>query len=78
VKGWQVALLLGGVATAGGVVYFVTRPKKTAPPPPPASTSGKPNANLSNVAGNLIAQVGGRALSLGIDKLSDYASDLFG
>jgi hypothetical protein len=76
VKGWQVALLLGGVAVAGGVVYFVTRPK--APPPPPATNAGKPNPSLSNVAGNLIAQVGGRALSLGVDKLSDYASDLFG
>jgi hypothetical protein len=73
-KGWQVALLVGGVAATGGVVYFVTRPK--APPPPPAAA--RSGSSLQSTAGALISQVGGRALSLGFDKLSDYASDLFG
>lgn len=74
-KGWQVALLVGGLAAAGGVVYLVTRPK--APPPPPAASAARGGSSLQSTAGALISQVGGRALSLGIDKLSDYASDFF-
>ena len=74
-KGWHVAVIVVGLAAVGGTVYLVTRrPAATAP-----LAASKPS---QSVAGSLISQIGGRALSQGINylggKLEDQLDSLFG
>lgn len=74
--GAQVALIVVGLAVVGGGVFLMTRkPVVVGGGPKPAA---KPSQSL---AGSLISQLGGRALSYGIDNLGsieDSISSFFG
>jgi hypothetical protein len=72
-KGWQVALIVGGLVAVGGGVYVFTRPGQ------PARAAARPS---QSAAGSLISQIGGRALSQGLNflegKLEDNLGSFFG
>jgi hypothetical protein len=68
-----VALLVVGLAAVGGGVYLMTRPAAGSVPKP----APKPSQSL---AGSLISQLGGRAISYGIENagsIEEAISDFF-
>jgi len=75
-KGVHVALIVVGLVAVGGAVFVFTR--KPGPLTGPLASS-RPS---QSVAGSLISQIGGRALSQGINflgsKLEDSLDSLWG
>jgi hypothetical protein len=66
-----VALLVGGLVAVGGGVWVFTRTPAVAA----RAAAAKPSTSL---AGSLISQIGGRALSTGLNFLENKLEDSLG